>query len=112
MINDTTPPASQKWLQCNGPQFRKLAQAGMLWLEKNSQYVNELNVFPVPDGDTGTNMLLTMRSAYGRIQHLDDTHVGKVAKELGLSRVGLANKIRRYKLSAAPSGGITHARSG
>ncbi len=82
MINDTTPPASQKWLQCNGPQFRKLAQAGMLWLEKNSQYVNELNVFPVPDGDTGTNMLLTMRSAYGRIQHLEDTHVGKVAKEL------------------------------
>lgn len=82
MINDTTPPASQKWLQCNGQQFRKLAQAGMLWLEKNSQYVNELNVFPVPDGDTGTNMLLTMRSAYGRIQHLEDTHVGKVAKEL------------------------------
>jgi len=36
----------------------------------------------------------------------------KVAKELGLSRVGLANKIRRYKLFAAPSGGITHARSG
>ncbi|ALA58061.1 sigma-54-dependent transcriptional regulator [Nitrospira moscoviensis] len=33
----------------------------------------------------------------------------KVAKELGLSRVGLANKIRRYKLAAAPSGGITHA---
>ncbi|MBE2197693.1 MAG: DAK2 domain-containing protein [Anaerolinea sp.] len=82
MTNDTTPPASQKWLQCNGQQFRKLAQAGMLWLEKNSQYVNELNVFPVPDGDTGTNMLLTMRSAYGRIQHLKDTHVGKVAKEL------------------------------
>lgn len=82
MTNDTTPPASQKWLQCNGQQFRKLAQAGMLWLEKNSQYVNELNVFPVPDGDTGTNMLLTMRSAYGRIQHLEDTHVGKVAKEL------------------------------
>ncbi|MCA9933461.1 MAG: hypothetical protein KC415_06030, partial [Anaerolineales bacterium] len=66
MTEQTPPPP--KWLQCNGQQLRKLAQAGMLWLEHNSQIVNELNVFPVPDGDTGTNMLLTMRSAYGRIQ--------------------------------------------
>lgn len=36
----------------------------------------------------------------------------KVAKELGLSRVGLANKIRRYKLATAPSGGAPHAQSG
>ncbi len=74
------PP--QKWLQCNGQQFRKLAHAGMLWLELHSQIVNELNVFPVPDGDTGTNMLLTMRSAYKRIQDSSEISVGKVSKEL------------------------------
>lgn len=76
------PPVPQKWLHCNGQQLRKLAQAGLLWLEKNHQHVNSLNVFPVPDGDTGTNMLLTMRSAYGRIQNSQEMHVGKVAGEL------------------------------
>jgi dihydroxyacetone kinase-like predicted kinase len=34
----------------------------MLWLERNADQINSLNVFPVPDGDTGINMLLTMRS--------------------------------------------------
>ena len=73
---------SQKWLQCNGQQLRKLMHAGLLWLEKHCQTVNELNVFPVPDGDTGTNMVLTMQSAYGRIQDNDDLHVGKMANQL------------------------------
>ncbi|MCB9444582.1 MAG: DAK2 domain-containing protein, partial [Ardenticatenaceae bacterium] len=54
----------------------------MLWLDKNHRAVNELNVFPVPDGDTGTNMLLTMRSAYGRIKDSDEIHVGKMAAAL------------------------------
>ncbi len=80
MTDNKMPP--QKWLQCNGQQFRKLAHAGMLWLELHSQIVNELNVFPVPDGDTGTNMLLTMRSAYKRIQDSSEISVGKVSKEL------------------------------
>jgi DAK2 domain fusion protein YloV len=51
-------------------------------LEKNQQKINALNVFPVPDGDTGTNMLLTMRAAYKRIQNSEDGHVGRVAQEL------------------------------
>lgn len=72
----------EKWLHCNGQQYKKMARAGLIWLEQNHQYVNSLNVFPVPDGDTGTNMLLTMRSAYGRVQDKDDTHVGKMADAL------------------------------
>ena len=76
----TAPPP--KWLQCNGRQLQKLAQAALTWLDQNHQHVNALNVFPVPDGDTGTNMLLTMRSAYGRIQNSDEEHVGKVAEQL------------------------------
>ncbi len=72
----------EKWLHCNGQQYKKMARAGLIWLEQNHQYVNSLNVFPVPDGDTGTNMLLTMRSAYGRVQDREDTHAGKMADTL------------------------------
>lgn len=76
------PPIDRKWLQCNGQQLRKMAHAGLLWLEKNHEMVNALNVFPVPDGDTGTNMLLTMRSAYKQIQDNSTNHVGKMAGDL------------------------------
>lgn len=74
--------AGGKWLHCTGPQLRKMARAGLVWLERNRDHVNSLNVFPVPDGDTGTNMLLTMRSAYARIEAGEETHVGKVAGQL------------------------------
>ena len=76
------PPTDRKWFQCNGQQLRKMAHAGLLWLDHNHEEVNALNVFPVPDGDTGTNMLLTMRSAYKQIQTMDSDHVGKVASNL------------------------------
>lgn len=76
------PPIDRKWLQCNGQQLRKMAHASLLWLERNHEQVNALNVFPVPDGDTGTNMLLTMRSAYKRVQDSETNHVGKMAGEL------------------------------
>jgi DAK2 domain fusion protein YloV len=72
----------EKWLRCNGRQLRKLAKAGLIWLEQNHQYVNSLNVFPVPDGDTGTNMLLTMRSAVAHIEEDEEIHVGTVASQL------------------------------
>lgn len=76
------PPTPAKWLRCNGQQLRKLAKAGLVWLEKNQQVVNSLNVFPVPDGDTGTNMVLTMRSACKRIEDSAEMHVGKMANDL------------------------------
>ena len=41
----------------------KMFLAGAKYLENNKDYINELNVFPVPDGDTGTNMTLTILSA-------------------------------------------------
>lgn len=75
-------PAGGKWVRCTGPQLRKLARAGLLWLEQNRDHVNSLNVFPVPDGDTGTNMLLTMRSAYARIEQSEESDVGKVAGQI------------------------------
>ena len=76
------PDIDEKWFSCNGNQLRKLTQAGLAELESKQKQVNELNVFPVPDGDTGTNMLLTMRSAVKRIKDSEELHVGKVASEL------------------------------
>lgn len=46
-----------------GAMLRKMIVSGANYLEENKEYVNQLNVFPVPDGDTGTNMSLTMKSA-------------------------------------------------
>jgi len=47
----------------DGDDFRELFHAATAWLDQHHKAVNALNVFPVPDGDTGTNMLLTMQSA-------------------------------------------------
>jgi DAK2 domain fusion protein YloV len=47
----------------NGKDLRDMFEAATGWLEKSAADVDALNVFPVPDGDTGTNMLLTMRSS-------------------------------------------------
>ncbi len=51
----------------NGATFKKMVLAGVSLLEQNKEYIDSLNVFPVPDGDTGTNMFLTMKSAVGEI---------------------------------------------
>ncbi len=72
----------QEIFSCDGRHLKQLAQAGMAWLEQNYEAVNALNVFPVPDGDTGTNMLLTMRSALKEIADLDDSHIGHVAQKI------------------------------
>ncbi len=81
-VNATTGPdqgTREPILQCDGQDLIRLTQAGLAWLQANHEYVNSLNVFPVPDGDTGTNMLLTMRSAWREIEGLGETHIGHVA---------------------------------
>ncbi len=47
----------------DGARLRRLLESGAAWLEAHVPHINALNVFPVPDGDTGSNMLATMRSA-------------------------------------------------
>ncbi len=76
---ETRPPVGHVVL-CEGRGLKRLMEAGLAWLEHNHQRVNALNVFPVPDGDTGTNMMLTMRSAYSEIEDNDSRHVGKIAQ--------------------------------
>lgn len=51
-------------------------------LEEQKEYVNSLNVFPVPDGDTGTNMSLTFKSAVADLEGLDSKTIGEVSKRL------------------------------
>ncbi len=63
----------------DGQGLKALIEAGMAWLKTNQQTVNALNVFPVPDGDTGTNMVLTIQAAYGEIAKSGEKNVGKVA---------------------------------
>ncbi len=63
----------------DGQALKKLVEAGLIWLRANQQTVNALNVFPVPDGDTGTNMVLTMQSAYNEIDDLALRNVGQMA---------------------------------
>lgn len=63
----------------DGQAYKKLVEAGLTWLRTNQETVNALNVFPVPDGDTGTNMVLTMQSAYDEIANLGHHKVGDMA---------------------------------
>lgn len=65
--------------QCDGLGLKQLVLAGLTWLETNHKAVNALNVFPVPDGDTGTNMLMTMQAAYKEIAGSSETDVSRVA---------------------------------
>ena len=72
-------PAGSKTVPIDGQMLKKLIEASLTWLRANQQTVNALNVFPVPDGDTGTNMVLTMQSAYNEIANLGTTSVGQMA---------------------------------
>jgi DAK2 domain fusion protein YloV len=72
--------AETKLLSCDGYLLKELTLAGLHWLDSNQEKVNQLNVFPVPDGDTGTNMFLTMRKACEPLVELNEGHVGKVCK--------------------------------
>jgi DAK2 domain fusion protein YloV len=81
-VRESTAPNAPDWITCDGQGLKQLAQAALASLERSEAAINALNVFPVPDGDTGTNMVLTMRSAYAQIQASDVTHVGGVAHTL------------------------------
>jgi hypothetical protein len=77
-VTSSTPEV----LSINGHSLKNLLEAALLWLKVNQQIVNALNVFPVPDGDTGTNMLLTMQAAYNEILKSEETNIGKMAKDI------------------------------
>ena len=63
----------------DGQALKRLVEAGLAWLRTHQQVVNTLNVFPVPDGDTGINMVLTMQAAYDEIANSPEHSIGKLA---------------------------------
>lgn len=75
----SNPQMRLKEYPINGPALKRLIEAGLIWLRTNHQLVNSLNVFPVPDGDTGTNMVLTMQSALDEITESPEYKFGAVA---------------------------------
>lgn len=66
----------------DGIKFAEMVQMGAHHLFQNANYVDSLNVFPVPDGDTGTNMNLSMTSGAKETEHSASEHIGKTAQAL------------------------------
>ena len=63
--------------------FSRMFLAGAIYLDRNKEEINELNVFPVPDGDTGTNMTMTIMSAAKEVRDLgEDTDMKSLCKAM------------------------------
>ena len=72
--------ATTKAQGVDGQLFKRALLGSLSWLAANHEEVNRLNVFPVPDGDTGTNMLLTLQSAVEDVKESNAAEVSKIAK--------------------------------
>jgi len=81
VINQENCKQSGKAESINGSTLKGMLQFAVEWLARSESDVNQLNVFPVPDGDTGTNMLLTMRSA------IDELNSKSINRETTISDV-------------------------
>ena len=66
----------------DGIKFAEMVEMGAHHLYQNASYVDSLNVFPVPDGDTGTNMNLSMTSGAKETEVQKSAHIGKTAQAL------------------------------
>ena len=71
-----------EYLKINGHDFCNMIKHAANNLEEQKEYVNSLNVFPVPDGDTGTNMSMTFKSAVSEVKGLENKSVGEISKKL------------------------------
>src|ERR687888_2271796 len=71
-------------------RFRRVISAAAAHLEERRQEVNDLNVFPVADGDTGDNMALTMRAVVDELNKLDDSAMERIGRDEIVSAVARA----------------------
>ena len=79
---ESLPTPARARLTMDGRRLKELVRAGYFWLRQQEEVVNGYNVYPVPDGDTGTNMMHTMRSAWEAIADMDEPNIGLVAKAI------------------------------
>ena len=100
----------------NAELLAKMFLAGAKNLESKKEYINELNVFPVPDGDTGTNMTLTIMSAAKELNNVNEKTMQTVCKAIssgslrgarGNSGVILSQLIRGFTKVASEADEIT-----
>ncbi len=66
----------------DGTLYKKMFLNGVVNLENSKSEIDELNVFPVPDGDTGTNMSMTMMAGYEQVRLKDSKSIVEMAKEI------------------------------
>lgn len=64
----------------SGQELKQALAVSLAWLEHHVEMINILNVYPVPDGDTGTNMSLTMQAALQEAAHTSDDQAGTIAQ--------------------------------
>lgn len=69
-------------MKIDGQLFKALVLKGAENLKVNYQYVDSLNVFPVPDGDTGTNMRMTIENGVNEIASVDEKNIYEIARKL------------------------------
>jgi len=66
-------------IRCSGIGLKNMLYSARQWLEAHADIVNNLNVYPIPDGDTGTNMVLTMRAVLAQVDQAPDYDVSTIA---------------------------------
>ncbi len=86
-------------------RFRALVEAGLAALEARREEVNDLNVFPVADGDTGDNMVLTLRAVLQELDRLANASEGRTIDEIGRDEI-VASVARAALLGARGNSGV------
>jgi fatty acid kinase len=86
-------------------RFRGLVEAGLAALEARREEVNDLNVFPVADGDTGDNMVLTLRAVLQELDRLAGATEGRTIDEIGRDEI-VASVARAALLGARGNSGV------
>ncbi len=86
-------------------RFRVVLEAGLVALEARREEVNELNVFPVADGDTGDNMVLTLRAVLDELDRLATASADRRAPEVGRDQI-VASVARAALLGARGTSGV------
>jgi hypothetical protein len=86
-------------------RFRALVEAGLAALEARREEVNDLNVFPVADGDTGDNMVLTLRAVLSELDRLAGASEGRTIDDIGRDEI-VASVARAALLGARGNSGV------
>ena len=81
----------------NAQLLQKMFLAGAMNLDSKKEWINELNVFPVPDGDTGTNMSMTIMSAAKEVGALENPTMADLAKAISSGSVNSPLAYALYK---------------